>query len=346
MTLTAILESLKSTSCLQPLDRFLFEPFFILIANSRSKMSQAKTAKKSIATMMASVKNKDRKRMLYHELKLQKQKEKKERKKKRIKEEKEQGDDAPAKKIPRTIENSRVHDVPLVDPNDEEVIADEKNDKFQTYFNRIREPKVLITTSLDATLASIRFIEDWMTSIPNAERRDRKKLDLKSVVSQAMEHDVTDVIIVNEDRKKPNRVTITHLPDGPTACFRLSNYKPSAKIKGHGSATSHKPEVILNNFTTRLGHSVARMLASLFPFDPQFKGRNCVTFHNQRDFIFFRFHRYLFKNKQKVSLQELGPRFTLKLLWLKDNVLDCELPEYEWMHKQREMTKNRRKFQL
>lgn len=56
--------------------------------------------------------------------------------------------------------------------------------------------------------------------------------------------------------------------------------------------TEHCPEVILNNFTTRLGHSIARMFAALFPQDPQFVGRQVATFHNQRDFIFFRFHRY------------------------------------------------------
>lgn len=34
------------------------------------------------------------------------------------------------------------------------------------------------------------------------------------------------------------------------------------------------------------------MIQSLFPQDPEFKGRRVVTFHNQRDFIFFRHHRY------------------------------------------------------
>lgn len=56
--------------------------------------------------------------------------------------------------------------------------------------------------------------------------------------------------------------------------------------------TDHHPEVILNNFTTRLGHSIGRLFAALFPQDPQFVGRQVATFHNQRDFIFFRFHRY------------------------------------------------------
>jgi ribosome production factor 1 len=34
------------------------------------------------------------------------------------------------------------------------------------------------------------------------------------------------------------------------------------------------------------------MIQSLFPQDPEFKGRRVVTFQNQRDFIFFRHHRY------------------------------------------------------
>lgn len=34
------------------------------------------------------------------------------------------------------------------------------------------------------------------------------------------------------------------------------------------------------------------MIQALFPQDPEFKGRRVVTFHNQRDFIFFRHHRY------------------------------------------------------
>lgn len=68
--------------------------------------------------------------------------------------------------------------------------------------------------------------------------------------------------------------------------------------------SSHKPEVILNNFNTRLGHSIGRLIASLFPHDPQFNGRRVITFHNQRDFIFVRHHRYEYFNgstKDKVG---------------------------------------------
>lgn len=42
-----------------------------------------------------------------------------------------------------------------------------------------------------------------------------------------------------------------------------------------------------------------------------------MTLHNQRDFLFFRRHRYAFASLEKAKLQEIGPRFTLKLRWLR-----------------------------
>ncbi|AQK55144.1 Ribosomal RNA processing Brix domain protein [Zea mays] len=68
-------------------------------------------------------------------------------------------------------------------------------------------------------------------------------------------------------------------------------YHKYGKLMNHGNPTSHKPELVLNNFTTRLGHRVGRMIQSLFPQDPNFHGRRVVTFHNQRDYILFRHHR-------------------------------------------------------
>lgn len=86
-----------------------------------------------------------------------------------------------------------------------------------------------------------------------------------------------------------------------------------ARVQGHGKTSEHRPELILNNFNTRLGHRIGRSLGALVPHDPEFHGRRVITFHNQRDFIFFRHHRYVFENRDEARLQELGPRFTLKL---------------------------------
>lgn len=90
------------------------------------------------------------------------------------------------------------------------------------------------------------------------------------------------------------------------------------------------------------------MIGSIFHYDPQFKGRRAVTFHNQRDYIFFRHHRYEFKNGKKVRLQELGPRFTMRLLSLQHGVFDSKTGEYEWIitNRRHEMEKNRRTFFL
>jgi len=143
-------------------------------------------------------------------------------------------------------------------------------------------------------------------------------------------------------------LTISRLPAGPCAAFRMSGSVLSADIAGHGNPTAHAPEVFLNGFATRLGRRVGRMLASLFPRAPQLEGRRICTFHNQRDFVFFRQHRYIFdEGGRRVRLQELGPRFTLKLKWLlAGTVAEAREGQYEWFHKRHRMETSRRKFNL
>ena len=48
---------------------------------------------------------------------------------------------------------------------------------------------------------------------------------------------------------------------------------------------------------------------------------------------YFIFCRYIFKNQKKAGLQELGPRFTLKLRSLQRGSFDSKFGEYEWVHK-------------
>jgi len=138
---------------------------------------------------------------------------------------------------------------------------------------------------------------------------------------------------------------LVHLPKGPTAHFKLSSIRPSKEIEGHGKCSDNSnPELILNNFNTRLGHTIGRMFAALYPKTPNFRMRRAVCFHNQRDFIFVRHHRYIFESKEKVRLQELGPRFCLKLKSLQHGTFDTN-GEYEWIHKP-EMDTSRRRFFL
>lgn len=52
--------------------------------------------------------------------------------------------------------------------------------------------------------------------------------------------------------------------------------------------------------------------------------------------------RYQFKNKEKVAIQEIGPRFTLKLRWLQSGTFDTKYGELEWLLKVMLMTNSQR----
>uniref|UniRef100_A0A8C3AJL4 Ribosome production factor 1 n=1 Tax=Cyclopterus lumpus TaxID=8103 RepID=A0A8C3AJL4_CYCLU len=296
---------------------------------------------------VSEIKNKQRRHSMFVKYKQEKSKLKIQLKKKKKKERKALGDKAPPKEVPKTIENQRVYDETTVDPEDEEIAFDEGTDEFSAYFNGLTNPKVLITTSDRPRGRTVKFCEQLATVIPDAHVYYRRGLALKRIIPQCLARNFTYLMVINEDRKMPNGLVLCHLPDGPTAHFKISNVRLRKEMKRRGKdPTEHFPEVILNNFTTRLGHSIGRQFAALFPQDPQFVGRQVATFHNQRDFVFFRFHRYIFKNEKKVGIQELGPRFTLKLRSLQKGTFDSKFGEYEWVLKRHEMDACRRKFQL
>lgn len=58
---------------------------------------------------------------------------------------------------------------------------------------------------------------------------------------------------------------LTHLPDGPTATFRVSGVKLKRDIYNYGNPSTHNPELILTNFDTMMGQRIGRMLAAMFP---------------------------------------------------------------------------------
>lgn len=266
--------------------------------------------------------------------------------KKRQKEDVELGDKAPDRsKQQKTLDNQREFDETVVDPADDEIKGEEEIDEWSKYFKGETHPKILITTNHKPTKKMYDFIRDLLKVFPNSYYYARKDFELKKIIEYSNERGFTDMLVVNEDRKIFNAMTHVHLPEGPTAHYKLTSVKISKDILGHGTMSSHKPEVMLNNFNTRLGHRVGRMLGSLFHQEPNFKGRRVCTFHNQRDFIFFRHNRYIFDTAEQARIQELGPQFCLKLKWLQHGTFDTKYGEYEWIHK-KEMGTSRRKFFL
>lgn len=271
---------------------------------------------------------------------------------------------------PRTVENSCSYDQPIVaqllaKDDGTEQLAALQQDEFAEFFQRPAEyvPKVLITTSQKCTRETRAFVDALVDVIPHSTYITRKRTHLmREIISGAVERKYTCIVVVREGRKTPRFLTLINLPDGPTATFKISSIKHGKALVHHGRSSDHFPELILNNFSTTLGFTVGRFFASLFPKGPDFEGRQVVTFHNQRDFIFVRRHRYQISAKSaavdeasenatanaaepRVNLQEIGPRFCLKLLSLQKGT--CEgvqaAPDAEFKH---DFSKPRNLFSL
>jgi ribosome production factor 1 len=308
----------------------------------------------------AEIGNKMKRQQMYNKQKKEKKQLKVENKKRKLKERAELGDRAPPKQEPKSLDKMREVDITMLQPDDEEVFADMNEDEFAPYYDNLKQAKIMVTTRPRPSKQLFAFVADLLQLFPNCYFYPRKTFSLKQIVGFSEKKNFTHIIVINEKKKEANAMVVTHLPYGPTAMFKVTNIVASSSISGHGRVTDHRPEVVLNNFNTRLGLRVGRLFGSMFPHEPEFHGRQVATFHNQRDFIFVRYHRYLFEEKKarpnktqivskdgktavQVTTQELGPRFTLKMKWLQAGTFDTKEGEFEWIHKQNEHGKNDRK---
>ncbi|KAI4134417.1 MAG: hypothetical protein LQ347_001540 [Umbilicaria vellea] len=228
-------------------------------------------------------------------------------------------------------------------------------------------PKILITTSINSNLHHeaqlLTNLFPHSVYIPRSAHRYGHKFSVREISSFAKNRNYTAVMVLKEDQKKRTGLTFVHLPHGPTFHFSISNWVEGKKLPGHGNPTNHTPELILNNFRTPLGLLTAHLFRTMFPPQPEIQGRQVVTLHNQRDYIFLRRHRYVFREKRatersvvgpdgqevkgvegiRAGLQELGPRFTMKLRRIDKGIQRSSGQEWEW---QGGMEKQRTKFQL
>lgn len=228
-------------------------------------------------------------------------------------------------------------------------------------------PKILITTSINSNLHHEARLLTTMfphsVYVPRSSHYYSHKFSVREIASFASNRKFTALIVLKEDQKKPTGLTFVHLPHGPSFHFSISNWIEGKKLPGHGNATNHIPELILNNFRTPLGLLTAHLFRTMFPPQPELQGRQVVTLHNQRDYIFLRRHRYVFREKRpteknvvgpdgkdvkgvegiRAGLQELGPRFTMKLRRIDKGIQRASGQEWQWKGR---MEKQRTKFQL
>lgn len=278
-------------------------------------------------------------------------------------------------------------------------IPDALAQRFPSLFHPAAVPKILITTTIDATVHQEAELLTGLFPNCNYVRRTEHRYrsyrpSIREICKGAQKRGYTAVMILGEDKKRPSSLQIVHLPQskeksesqgnpasaedpavetstdaiadtstpaptdtpqqqqtyGPTFTFSIKNFLPPSRIPGHGNPTPHHPELLLNNFRTPLGLLVATLFRSLFPSAPEISGRNVVTFHDQRDYIFVRRHRYIFRERRetekkvvgsdgkevkgvegiRTGLQELGPRFTMKLRRVDEGVGRGSKRVWEW----------------
>lgn len=322
------------------------------------------------------IKNKLKRQELFGKIKHEKNKERHKLRKQREKEESENPELREKRlkeNVPNTIDNMRVKDdsidweknnvvvqdsneIEIKEEDQEDIDNAEEEDEEEEPSEKIDElmrllkvgldglapPKIVLTTNTNAKKMAYEFANSLMQIFPDVKFVKRKYgITIKEMCKFCNNRGYDFLMIINEDKKKITGLTVIKLPIGPSFYFKISSYVNSKQIVGHGNATSHIPELILNNFQTKLGKTVGSLFQALFPQNPDIVGRQVITLHNQRDYIFFRRHRYIFRNEERVGLQELGPQFTMKLRRLQKGLKE----NVEWEHK-REMDKEKKKFYL
>lgn len=205
--------------------------------------------------------------------------------------------------------------------------SDVDPDPFALYFsdwNPTTPPKVLITTSPNATKVTYNFYEELVDIFPGAEfiRREKERVfERGRIAGWAADRAYQKMLVVNEGVKKPSELSVLcgvsklppgsrcNLPNGPTAYFRsismefsrrtfvtiqtvdpLQTITNTIELQGHNQSTAHFPELGSNNFVTRLGHTVGRMFQTMFPPVSRFQGRQVDMLRNRCDFLSFRCH--------------------------------------------------------
>lgn len=136
----------------------------------------------------------------------------------------------------------------------------------------------------------------------------------------------TLLVKVVENAKMPLYIRVTDTC-GNEVEFKIINYKSKKYLRNKSIITPDVPQLVVHNFNTSLGDQVVNWLARLFP--SRIEGRQVVSFHCKNDFIFFRYHRYIFR-ENRVDFQDIGPHMTLRLKRLRSNTeIIYEYKKYE-----------------
>jgi U3 small nucleolar ribonucleoprotein protein IMP4 len=216
-----------------------------------------------------------------------------------------------------------------------------QDDEYQ--MSGIEDPKLLLTTSVDASSRLKAFAKEIKLIFPNCTRVNRGQTGVKALVESARNNGVTDIIVVHETRGEPDGLIVSHMPYGPTTYFALYNTVLRHDITTKKKMTLATPKILFHGFNTQLGVRVQTILANLFPPSSDDSCVRTMTFYNNDDFVSFRHHR-VDKDYKSVDLEEMGPRFEMRLFRIRLGALDQPEAKAEWELRPFMNSAKRRKF--
>lgn len=135
------------------------------------------------------------------------------------------------------------------------------------------------------------LIEELLEIIPNTE------INIESEVTLKITEDVGPQFITFQTPEKQ-------------LVFKIIDYRSRADMGILPSIKKENSQLVLNNFTTDLGLTVAEFFMNLFPVN--LESNQVVNFTVHKDFIFFRMYRFSFRVKG-TAMEKIGPHLTLRL---------------------------------
>ena len=149
--------------------------------------------------------------------------------------------------------------------------------------------------------------------IPNSTYIKRKCFKIRQILSYLKLKKIKNLILVCENKQNYLHLHHIDIENNFLVKYDIVSIILRNNIKNCGDISTHMPEVLFAHFTGATGQALGIMVKKLFDGLPDFRGRQILSLCKKNNFIFIRFHRYIFSTTGKdVKIQELGPKITLK----------------------------------
>jgi ribosome production factor 1 len=133
-------------------------------------------------------------------------------------------------------------------------------------------------------------------------------------------------ILIKIHEERGNLIYMRIMKDDDELKFGIIEYKSLKVLRLKGRIIQGYPELVVSNMDTEAGSKVVEWFMEIFPHK-RYSGRQVVSFVCYNDYIFFRMHRYIFRDGEKADFQEIGPHLTLRLKKIVENGV-CESFKY------------------